>query len=369
MKQALFQEAKGARIRCRRCGERIEVWNPAAPAVSAATEAEPEIVPAAAPEPVAEAPLEPIAESHPAPEVAAEAPPEPITEAGIELEPITAREIEPVAEPAPEPVAEAELELVAETELGFLSELEPGPVVAAYAPVEVEPPVEAQPTVPAFDLVDAVPYVAPESGFSREERGADLAALKQRFRNSRRRGPSRFAIFLAVSAILLVAGVAFLFRDTQSARNLLHNLFPPSAPGNAARAVPPADAEGEPAYEIRDLESFHVDAFGGGKLFVIQGTVANVGKGPSRGILLRATLLGVDNQALVDNVVFAGNRVDNTTLRHADREVIRKILTVRYGAGNANRDIPAGSSLPFMAVFFDPPAQFESFAVKAADAE
>jgi hypothetical protein len=169
--------------------------------------------------------------------------------------------------------------------------------------------------------------------------------------------------------VFRLAGGGFLFRDAKSSRNLLRNLFAPSGPENTASVVTPAGTERKPAYEIRGMESFHAEAFGGGKLFVIQGTVANVGKGPSRGILLRATLLGKDNQALLDNAVFAGNRVDNTTLRHADREVILKILTVRDGAGNANRDIPAGSSLPFMAVFFDPPAQFESFAVKAADAE
>jgi hypothetical protein len=160
-----------------------------------------------------------------------------------------------------------------------------------------------------------------------------------------------------------------LFRDVDSARDTLRALFPPSAPENPAGVASPAADGRKPAYEIRDVGSFRAETFKGGKLFVIHGTVANVGSAASRGILLRATLLGKDNQALADKAVFAGNRVDNTTLRHADRDVILQILALRHGPGNANSEIPPGNSLPFMAAFFDPPETFESFSVTAADAE
>jgi hypothetical protein len=42
---------------------------------------------------------------------------------------------------------------------------------------------------------------------------------------------------------------------------------------------------------------------------------------------------------------------------------------VRYGERDVNRDIPAGTYLPFMVVFFDPPGKIEYFTVKALDAE
>jgi hypothetical protein len=42
---------------------------------------------------------------------------------------------------------------------------------------------------------------------------------------------------------------------------------------------------------------------------------------------------------------------------------------MRYGEGDVNRNIPAGKTLPFMVVFFDPPEGVESFRVKAIDAE
>jgi len=204
----------------------------------------------------------------------------------------------------------------------------------------------------------------------REEHEAEITSLKRRLRASRRRGPSMLTIFLlVVPGILLLAGGAFLFRDTKTAQELLRTFFPPSGSGNTARAVSTSRAAEKPAYEVRDMKSFHEKTFIGGNLFVIQGTVANVGKGPSRGIRVQATLLGKDNQALVDNTVFAANLVDNTTLRHANRAVIERLLDMRYGDRNVNRDIPAGASLPFMVVFFDPPGQVEYFTVKALDAE
>jgi hypothetical protein len=213
---------------------------------------------------------------------------------------------------------------------------------------------------------------APKPGSSREERETERVALKRRFRVSRRRSQFRLAIFLVVPGILLLAGGAFFFRDTKYARDLVGRFFPPPGPAKTAspaRPVSPVTAEEKPAYDIRDMKSSYMKAYDGVNMFVIEGTVANVGKGPSRGIRVHAALLGKDNQALANSTVFAGNVVDNTTLRHANRAVIDGFLGVRYGEGNANRNIPAGKSLPFMVVFFDPPGQSGFYNVKAQDAE
>jgi hypothetical protein len=275
----------------------------------------------------------------------------------------------------------------------------PLPVAETATPADPDTHREEPPAVPAVDQCDAVPWAEPtipdlprwlERGsapaspsetapaaeadtaairFDTEGHPAGESAREQPPGPSDRSGPRWGNVLLAAFGILLLGIGVYLFRDADSARDMLRALFPPSAPESPAGVAAPAADEGKPAYEVREMDSFRTETFKGGKLFVIHGMVANVGKGASRGILLRATLLGKDNQALADNVVFAGNVVDNTTLRHADREVIRKILSLRYGSGNANSDIPPGNSLPFMAVFFDPPEKFEMYSVKAADAE
>ena len=286
MNYALFQNAKGARIRCRKCGGHIEVRHP-------------------------------------------EASPEPPAPASIE--------------------AETEIESESATEAAMVHSGHPGRWDTRLEELFLDPVGTDK---------------APERDSSREEHAAEIASLKRRLRASGRRGPSMLTIFLfVVPGILLLAGGAFYFRDTKPAQELLRKYFPPSRSGNTASAVE------KPAYEVRDMKSFHEKAFSGGNLFVIQGTVANVGKGPSRGIRVQATLLGKDNQVLVNNTVFAANLVDNTTLRHANRALIEGLLGVRYGDRNVNRGISAGTSLPFMVVFFDPPGQIGYFTVKALDAE
>ena len=374
MNHALFQDAKGARIRCRKCGGHIEVRHPEASPVSPA----PEVPGAVRPEPVSSPPDEQAI---------------PPVSASIESE----SEIVPVSEAEPEPVAEAhvpaEVELPVEAQANVPT-FEPGDTVPEEEPTHAQPTPWME-TVPPLDAPDAAPAgepeaamvpsghperldtrlkelflrpvvtdKAPEPDSSREEHAAEMASFQRRLRASYRRGPSMLTIFLLIApGILLLAGGAFFFRDTKPAQELLRKFFPPSGSGNSARAVE------KPAYEIRDLKSSYAKTLIGGNLFVIEGTVANVGKGPSRGIRVQATLIGKDNQALVYNTVFAANLVDSTMLREGSRAVIEVVLGVRYGERNVNRDIPAGKSLPFMVVFFDPPGQIEYFTLKALDAE
>jgi hypothetical protein len=410
MNHALFQDAKGARIRCRKCGGHIEVWHPEA-------------------SPVPPAPVVAGADRYEPAPTAIPVIQEVVPKEGPVTAPVFSTEIpfphapscDATMPPAkPEPKMEAPLP----EEADFSASV---PVAEAHVPAEVEPPVVAQANVPTFEPSDTaqeeestdaqpVPWMetvppmdapdaalagepvaamvpsghlgrwdprleelflplvvtdkAPKSDSSREEHAAEMASFKRRLRASNRRGPFMLTIFLlVVPVILLLAGGAFFFRDTRPVQELLRKFFPPSGSGNTARAVSTASVVEKPVYEIRDMKSSYAKTFIGGDLFVIQGTVANVGKGPSRGIRVQATLLGKDNQALVNNTVFAANLVDNTMLHHANRALIESFLGLRYGERNVNRNIATGKSLPFMVVFFDPPGQIEYFTVKAFDAD
>jgi hypothetical protein len=105
-----------------------------------------------------------------------------------------------------------------------------------------------------------------------------------------------------------------------------------------------------------------------GTLFVVKGEVANVGNVPSAGIRIQATLLGKDNQALVEKAAFAGNLLDEASLRRMDRPAIEGAMSNHFGQGNVNREIPPGKVLPFMIIFFDPPVEIDAVMVKADDA-
>jgi predicted Zn finger-like uncharacterized protein len=204
MNHAHLQGAKGARIRCRKCGGHIEVRLPEVSPVPPAPEVPCEnplshapssdaLLPPAKPEvemgtPLPEEPVftpcVPVADTaafssgdHPydvgphlagvpggeTSDVLEESPTFPGDISGaVRTQPVPSppdeQAIPPVsarieAEPEPEPVPETELELVDEAELE--------PIAEAHVPTELEPPVEAQANVPTFEPGDAVPEEEP----------------------------------------------------------------------------------------------------------------------------------------------------------------------------------------------------------------
>jgi hypothetical protein len=163
-----------------------------------------------------------------------------------------------------------------------------------------------------------------------------------------------FVLLLSVSAFYYVEYV-----DGNSGRKLSGPVFP----------VPAQSASEHPVFDVQNLKGHHNEQATGERLYVIKGTVTNVGKTASSGIRIRATLLGKDNQAIMQNESFAGNLIDESLMPHMNRVRIEGFLGMRYGEGNANRDIPVGMSLPFMVVFFDPPEGIQSFTVKAMDVD
>jgi len=175
-----------------------------------------------------------------------------------------------------------------------------------------------------------------------------------------RRPLYRRPLFLAAAiSILLLAGGAFYFVDGTSGRNSPGNVLPVRARSAPEHAV----------FDVGNLKGYLNKQASGEPLYIVKGTVTNVGKVLNRGIRIEATLLGKDNQVIVKNGTFPGNVIDESLISHMSRVRIEGFLGMRYGQGDVNRDIPAGKILPFMVVFFDPPEGVESFRVKAVDAE
>jgi hypothetical protein len=173
-----------------------------------------------------------------------------------------------------------------------------------------------------------------------------------------RRPLYRLPLFLAVAiSILLLAGGTIYFVNGNSGRKSSDSVLPVRA-----RSTPE-----NPVFDVGNLKGSLSKQASGERIYVVKGTVTNVGKARSGGIRIEATLLGQDNQAIVKNGTFAGNVIDDSLIPHMSRVRIEGFLGMRHGEGDVNRDIPVGKTLPFMVVFFDPPEGVESFRVKAID--
>jgi DNA-directed RNA polymerase subunit RPC12/RpoP len=313
---ALLKDSSAARIRCRKCGGLTVVR---------------------------------LHEESPAPVLPPQETPPPSTvePAAPEQEWVSPWPVEPPA-PAQEPA-------VFEADISGVVGSEPVP------PPQPEP---AQPGTVYSRLEDMFADPLPPEEYSAAEYPPEETAATE----PRRKAPARRAPFtlkvlvISVLWILLLAGGTYYFGTTKSGQDMLGKLFAGWGSGRTGSAPE------MPVYDIRNVK-WHVDKDAtAGNLFVIKGAVANVGNIPSAGIRIQATLLGKDNQALVEKAAFAGNLLDETSLRRMDRAGIEGAMSNRFGEGNGNNEIPPGKALPFVVIFFDPPVEIAAVMVKAIDA-
>jgi predicted Zn finger-like uncharacterized protein len=240
---------------------------------------------------------------------------------------------------------------------------------SAVSPENADPPTASDiPSVVRPEIVQPPPRAIPVSSTTvpRMEDlvllppGKDVVRLKAP--TPLKRSPGRTILVAGLSILLLAGGVLYL-GTTDAGQELLGRWFP--SWGSALQA----SAAGRPAYDVREMKSAANDKALAGNLFVVSGTVVNVGKGISHGIQMRAVLLGEDNQVLMENSSLAGNLIDDSTLPHMKRDSIEGYLKMEHKEEGENRDIPPGKSLPFMVVFFDPPGKIGFFTVRAVDAD
>lgn len=172
-----------------------------------------------------------------------------------------------------------------------------------------------------------------------------------------------FRLFAGLGIILLLASGAYYLGafNPWGESTVKKDTLPPSSNS--------ASAPSTPAYEVRNLDAYIPREAVAGNLFVITGTVRNMGSSPTRGIRIQATLFGTDNQVLMRQETRAGSRIDKYGLSRLTRVAIEEELAAaRTGAGTGNHDVPPGASLPFIVVCFDPPGVVESYEVLATNA-
>ncbi|MEW6719945.1 MAG: hypothetical protein AB1346_05810 [Thermodesulfobacteriota bacterium] len=350
--KSLFKDSRAIRVRCRKCGGQIVVENPDLPAF-----AEPPPEPAPPPEPVpvpvpepaislAPPPDEPVTEPQPSPEPPPAADP---TRAMAEL----LREIEGEQdrEPAgpPESPEPRDLSRDLPPELTRRTDSSYGTEALASA---LEDLFRQQPAPAAErEAVPPVPKEPPKAG------PAVSAARKEQPVTVRERPPYASPLFvvLAVLWVLLLAGAALFFGT---------GYFDRFRGSGRAQGTQDASAKGTnagPVYEVSDVRYFLDNAYEGGTIFAVAGNVTNVARIETGDIRIRALLYGQDNAFRMEKEVLAGNWIENQVLRHMKQDAVEEFLTRKSGS----REIPKGESVPFMAVFFDPPGKVESIEVRA----
>ncbi len=355
--ERLLKGAKGALVKCPRCRERILVRNPAAPKVM--PPAEPPSMPRDTP-PMVHGITPPAAPPVSPPKLTLPPPP-----AGVDpkIPPIRPEGLGGMISLAPPKRHGAEASRSTKIVPGpghtFLDE---SPLFSAAEPGSVSQEIPGKYAQQVADLFRSPSEAEPAgslSGIGKLSMAGEGAAQAWKVPSPRPLYKRPLFIAAAIVVLLLTGGAFYYFAyvDGNFARKALDRVLPVKPP------PPPGHSE----FDLKNLKGHLNEQATGERLYVIKGTVTNVGETLSRGIRIQATLLGKDNQAVMQNESFAGNLIDESLMSHMNRVRIEGFLGMRYGEGDVNRDIPVGRSLPFMVVFFDPPEEIQSFTVKAME--
>jgi predicted Zn finger-like uncharacterized protein len=167
----------------------------------------------------------------------------------------------------------------------------------------------------------------------------------------------------AVLAVLLAAG-GYLGLTT-SGRKTLEGAVPGVAALWGGKPAAPAAAK----YDLRNVIGYYESGGASPRILVIKGQVANLSTVEKSGIRVHATLLDNTDAVLVQQAVYAGNVLSGEAIRKGDRDTLSKALGNRFGEGLANMHVAPGKAIPFMVVFFDAPANMDSYKLEAKDGE
>ena len=220
---------------------------------------------------------------------------------------------------------------------------------------------EGNATPPAAPVIEAPPRREEEfpPGQPMESPGRRGSPAPESPRPRSAAGP---AVAVAVAVLLAAGGYLGL---TTSGRKTLEG----AVPGVASLWGGKPAEQAAPKYDLRSVIGYYESGAASPRILVIKGQVANLSTVEKSGIRIHAALLDNSDAVLAQQAVYAGNVLSGEAIRKGTRDTLSKAMGNRLGEGLANMNVAPGKAIPFMVVFFDAPANMESYKLEAKDGE
>jgi hypothetical protein len=103
------------------------------------------------------------------------------------------------------------------------------------------------------------------------------------------------------------------------------------------------------------------------RIFVIEGKATNEYKSPCSFLRATGSLFNEKGDIAAKEVAYCGNIFNLRELQTYSKKIILERLANAYGSTLSNLNIEPDQSLPFMLVFFDPPANISEYSVEVLD--
>jgi predicted Zn finger-like uncharacterized protein len=117
--------------------------------------------------------------------------------------------------------------------------------------------------------------------------------------------------------------------------------------------------------QISDLNGYFQDRAGKDPpVFVIEGKITNRHKSPCHSVQVKGILFDERGKPAAEKVAFCGNVLAAEQIKSLPRKKIEESLQNAYGSTLSNFNIEPGNKVPFMIIFFEPPAKLSEFSLE-----
>lgn len=120
---------------------------------------------------------------------------------------------------------------------------------------------------------------------------------------------------------------------------------------------------------MRNVRQYMVENEKTGKVFVIEGRVVNEFPEPKALIAVQAAIYDKDKKVLSEKKQWAGTQLSLFQLQVLDQKEMESFLGNKVEILTNNTNVKQGGEVPFMVLFYDPPADVAEFGVKIVDVQ
>lgn len=118
---------------------------------------------------------------------------------------------------------------------------------------------------------------------------------------------------------------------------------------------------------MRNVRQYYVNNEKVGQIFVIEGKVVNEFPVPKELMQVEAALYGADKKPLAVKTQLAGTVLSLFQLQVLGEKELEAFLNNKIEILTNNTNVPTGGEVPFMVLFYTPPAGVAEFGVKIVD--
>ncbi len=216
---------------------------------------------------------------------------------------------------------------------------------AAPAPEVASPPIPEAHTMPAAGDGENL------DGFSLDGPGTASSAGEA----SSAKKKSKLIISILVVLLCIGCGAgAWWYMNTQQ---------------ESPQAETQETAESVKRLTILNLRQYYVKNEKIGYIFVVQGAILNEDTAAKDLIEVEAAIYSADKAVLSSKEQLAGTTLSRFQLQVLDKEELEAIMHNEIEILTKNTNVPTGGEVPFMVIFYDPPAEVAEFGVKILKAK